>query len=79
MDKFGAARSRCSFECDQPKPSRPQAATAHHAVEIIRREFARFSILEIFNADQGSQFTAAEFTQAILARGAKVAMDGRDA
>ena len=52
---------------------------AHHAVEIIEQAFARFGVPEIVNTDQGSQFTAEEFTQAVLGRGAKLSMDGRGA
>ncbi len=52
---------------------------AHHAVEIILQAFAKFGIPEIVNTDQGSQFTAEEFTQAVLGRGAKLSMDGRGA
>ena len=52
---------------------------AHHAVEIIEQAFARFGIPEIVNTDQGSQFTAEEFTHAVLGRGAKLSMDGRGA
>ena len=51
---------------------------AHHAVEIIEQAFARFGIPEIVNTDQGSQFTAEEFTRAVLGRGARLSMDGRD-
>jgi len=32
---------------------------------------------EIFNTDQGAQFTAPRFTQPLLERGVKVSMDGR--
>ena len=52
---------------------------AHHAVEIILQAFARFGIPEIVNTDQGSQFTAEEFTRAVLGRGARLSMDGRGA
>ena len=52
---------------------------AHHAVEIIEQAFARFGIPEIVNTDQGSQFTAEEFTSAVLGRGIKLSMDGRGA
>jgi len=52
---------------------------AHHAVEIILQAFARFGIPEIVNTDQGSQFTAEEFTRAVLGTGARLSMDGRGA
>ena len=34
---------------------------------------------EIVNTDQGSQFTAEEFTNAVLSKGVKLSMDGRKA
>ena len=34
---------------------------------------------EIVNTDQGSQFTAEEFTSVVLAKGCKLSMDGRGA
>ena len=52
---------------------------AHHAVEIIEQAFVRFGTPEIVNTDQGSQFTAAEFANTVLKRGAKLSMDGRGA
>jgi transposase InsO family protein len=36
---------------------------ACHAKEIIEQAFARFGVPEIVNTDQGSQFTAEEFTR----------------
>ena len=48
-------------------------------MEIIEQAFTRFGIPEIVNTDQGSQFTAEEFTSAVLGRGAKLSMDGRGA
>ena len=38
---------------------------------------ARFGKPDIFNTDQGSQFTSAAFTGVLLAAGIKVSMDGR--
>jgi putative transposase len=52
---------------------------ACHAKEIIEQAFARFGVPEIVNTDQGSQFTAEEFTQAVLDGGSKLSMDGRGA
>ena len=52
---------------------------ACHAKEIIELAFARFGAPEIVNTDQGSQFTAEEFTQAVLDRGSQLSMDGRGA
>ena len=52
---------------------------ACHAKEVIEEAFARFGLPEIVNVDQGSQFTAEEFTKAVLSRGSKLSMDGRGA
>ncbi|MFN0040687.1 MAG: IS3 family transposase [Burkholderiales bacterium] len=52
---------------------------ATHAREVIEQAFARHGTPEIVNTDQGSQFTAVEFTDAVLARGCKLSMDGRGA
>ena len=52
---------------------------ACHAREIIEEAFARHGTPEIVNTDQGSQFTATEFVDAVLARGCKLSMDGRGA
>jgi putative transposase len=52
---------------------------AMHAKEVIEQAFARHGTPQIVNTDQGSQFTAEEFTQAVLARGCKLSMDGRGA
>ena len=52
---------------------------AYHAVEIIEQAFARYGIPEMVNTDQGSQFTAEEFTQAVLDRHCKLSMDGKGA
>jgi putative transposase len=52
---------------------------AHHAVEIVEQAIARFGTPEIVNTDQGSQFTAFEFTEAIKKRGIKLSMDGKGA
>ena len=52
---------------------------AIHAKEVIEQAFARYGVPEIVNTDQGSQFTAEEFTSAVLAKGCKLSMDGRGA
>jgi putative transposase len=52
---------------------------ASHAKEVIELAFARHGVPEIVNTDQGSQFTAIEFTEAVLAKGCKLSMDGRGA
>jgi putative transposase len=52
---------------------------ACHAREIIEQAFARYGVPVIVNTDQGSQFTAEEFTQAVRDRGCQLSMDGRGA
>ena len=46
-------------------------------VEALREALTRFGQPEIFNTDQGSQFTDQAFTRILLDRGIKVSMDGR--
>ncbi len=50
-----------------------------HAKEVFEQAFARYGAPGIVNTDQGSQFTAEEFTRVVLARGCKLSMDGRGA
>lgn len=50
---------------------------ACHATEVLEQAFARFGVPEIVNTDQGSQFTATGFTEAVLTRGCRLSMDGR--
>jgi putative transposase len=52
---------------------------AAHAKQVIEQAFARYGAPEIVNTDQGSQFTAEEFTRVVLAKGCKLSMDGRGA
>ena len=50
---------------------------ASFCVRAVQRALARHGTPEIFNTDQGCQFTSAEFTQLLLARGVKLSMDGK--
>jgi putative transposase len=52
---------------------------ACHAREVIEQALARWGRPEIVNTDQGSQFTATEFTDAVLGSGCQLSMDGRGA
>ena len=52
---------------------------AFHAKEILEQAMLRYGISEIVNTDQGSQFTAEEFTRVALEAGCKLSMDGRGA
>ena len=53
------------------------AMTTEFCVEALREALARFGAPEIFNTDQGSQFTAEEFTESLLGRAVRVSMDGK--
>jgi putative transposase len=46
-------------------------------VEAVQEALARFGCPEIFNTDQGSQFTSSEFTEVLRAAGVRISMDGR--
>jgi putative transposase len=50
---------------------------ASFCVRAVQRAMAQYGTPEIFNTDQGGQFTSAEFTQLLLARGVKLSMDGK--
>jgi putative transposase len=53
---------------------------ACHAVEILEQAFKRYGQPEIVNTDQGSQFTAQEFVDAVHSKeGCKLSMDGKGA
>ena len=52
---------------------------ACHAVDVLQEAFSRHGRPEIVNTDQGSQFTAHEFLQAVKEHGCKPSMDGRGA
>jgi putative transposase len=51
--------------------------TAGFCVDALSEALARFGKPEIFNSDQGSQFTSEEFTRVLLDRGIEISMDGR--
>ncbi len=50
---------------------------AVYAVEALEEAFARSGLPEIVNTDQGSQFTAGAFTEAVLGRGIRLSTDGK--
>jgi putative transposase len=52
---------------------------AIHAKEVIEQALAKYGTPEIVNTDQGSQFTAEEFTSVVLEAGCRLSMDGRGA
>jgi len=52
---------------------------APHAVEVLEEAFARYGLPDIVNTDQGSEFSADAFTEAVLGRGIRLSMDGKGA
>jgi len=48
-------------------------------IEAVEEALARYGSPEIFNTDQGSQFTSAAFTGLLLENGIAISMDGRGA
>ena len=50
---------------------------ATFCVEALEEALARWGKPEIFNTDQGSQFTGAAFTGTLSAAGIRISMDGR--
>lgn len=46
-------------------------------VEALQEALSRFGRPEIFNSDQGSQFTSKDFTDVLLGAGVKISMDGK--
>ena len=52
---------------------------ACHVKEVIEQTLKRYGTPEIINTDQGSQFTATEFTDVVLVQGCKLSVDARGA
>jgi putative transposase len=52
---------------------------AAFCVEALEEALGKYGQPEIFNSDQGSQFTSVAFTAPLLERGVQISMDGRGA
>ncbi|NCB40872.1 MAG: IS3 family transposase [Erysipelotrichia bacterium] len=50
---------------------------ASFCIEALEDAIQKFGTPEIFNTDQGSQFTSDQFTGVLKARGVKISMDGK--
>ncbi len=50
---------------------------AAFCVRVLKKAIQLNGVPEIFNTDQGCQFTCAEFTGVLLAHGIKISMDGK--
>jgi putative transposase len=53
--------------------------TADFCVEALEEAISRYGAPEIFNTDQGSQFTASSFIQVLQKHRIRISMDGRGA
>jgi putative transposase len=51
--------------------------TPDFCVEALEEAIAQYGTPEIFNTDQGSQFTSADFTQVLIDHAIKISMDGK--
>ncbi len=51
--------------------------TTDFCIEAVREAIHRHGCPDIFNTDQGSQFTSTEFTGQLLAHGIRISMDGK--
>ena len=52
---------------------------ADFCIEAVEEALARHGVPEIFNTDQGSQFTSTAFIKVLAARKIKISMDGKGA
>ena len=50
---------------------------AHFCLEALDEAIARFGMPEIFNTDQGAQFTSRAWTDRLKAHGIRISMDGK--
>ncbi len=50
---------------------------ARFCVEALEEAIARYGAPEVFNTDQGAQFTSEAFTGALKAHGVRISMDGK--
>ena len=51
--------------------------TTDFCIEAVQEAIHRYGAPEIFNTDQGSQFTSLEFTQLLKEHGIAISMDGK--
>lgn len=49
----------------------------HFCVEALEEALTKYGAPEIFNTDQGSQFTSIDFTNVLKKQGVKISMDGK--
>jgi putative transposase len=52
---------------------------ASFCIDAVEQAIAKYGCPQIFNTDQGSQFTSAEFTSVLINNGILISMDGKGA
>ena len=52
---------------------------ASFSIDAVEEALAKYGCPQIFNTDQGSQFTSAEFTSVLINNGISISMDGKGA
>lgn len=50
---------------------------AHWCAEVLEETIEKYGVPEIFNTDQGSQYTSEAHTNVLLSNGIKISMDGK--
>ena len=56
---------------------RPAPAESSSRAWALEEALTRFGAPEIFNTDQGAQFTDSDFTERLKAHGVAISMDGK--
>jgi putative transposase len=51
--------------------------TTDFCIDVVEEAIARYGVPEIFNTDQGSQFTSDDFTGLLKENGIQISMDGK--
>ncbi len=54
-----------------------EPADADFCVEALKEAIEVYGVPEIFNTDQGSQFTGDDFAKALESNGIRISMDGK--
>jgi putative transposase len=65
------------FAMRPPSVRGPWRTDADFCIEALEEAMSRYGRPEIFNTDQGSQFSSPRFTDVLTAAGVKVSMDGK--
>jgi putative transposase len=55
----------------------PNTLDTSFCIEALQEALSSFGTPEIFNTDQGAQFTSEAFTSVLRGRGVKISMDGK--